>query len=261
VPRISGAQRGEGVQAVVFALQVLEYLAQHRSAVGVTDLARQFDTTKSRMHRHLQTLVAAGYVIRDDDTERYRSGGRLIAFGRAVSESFELNVAARPVMEALRSMLGHAVTVSQPEIDGMRVLATIAGKAAFEIGVKPGSTLAAHATAQGKLALAFGGDGVLERALTGSLTRYTPSTVTDKGALRAEIAQVRRQGWAIAPSQVVIGLNALAAPIFDAVGTFIGAIAIVDSIQFIPERPSTRQIRPVIDAGRRISAHVGFRGS
>ena len=40
MPRISGAQRGEGVQAVVFALQILEYLAQHRSTVGVTDLAR-----------------------------------------------------------------------------------------------------------------------------------------------------------------------------------------------------------------------------
>jgi len=84
MPRISGAQRGEGVQAVVFALQILEYLAQHRSTVGVTDLARVFDTTKSRMHRHLQTLVAAGYVMREEETERYRSGARLIAFGRAV---------------------------------------------------------------------------------------------------------------------------------------------------------------------------------
>ena len=85
MPRISGAQRGEGVQAVVFALQILEYLAQHRSTVGVTDLARVFDTTKSRMHRHLQTLVAAGYVMREEETERYRSGARLIAFGRAVA--------------------------------------------------------------------------------------------------------------------------------------------------------------------------------
>jgi IclR family transcriptional regulator, KDG regulon repressor len=88
MPRISGAQRGEGVQAVVFALQILEYLAQHRSTVGVTDLARVFDTTKSRMHRHLQTLVAAGYVIREAETERYRSGGRLVTLP-AMSESGE----------------------------------------------------------------------------------------------------------------------------------------------------------------------------
>ena len=68
-------------------------------------------------------------------------------------------------MESLRASLGHAVALSQPEPDGMRVIATIAGKSAFEIGVKPGSTLAPHATAQGKLMLAFGGEAAMERAL------------------------------------------------------------------------------------------------
>ena len=259
MPRISGAQRGEGVQAVVFALQILEYLAQHRSTVGVTDLARVFDTTKSRMHRHLQTLVAAGYVMREEETERYRSGARLIAFGRAVSENFELTSAARPVMESLRTSLGHAVTLSQPEHDGMRVIATIGGKSAFEIGVKPGSTLATHATAQGKLLLAFGGDAVVERSLAKAPSRNTPFTVTDRTPLRAELDQIRRQGWATAPNQAIIGLNALAAPIMDALGSFVGAIAIVDSVQFIPEDPSAKQIRQIIDAGKRISANIGYR--
>ena len=261
MPRISGALRGEGVQAVVFALQILEYLAQHRSTVGVTDLARVFDTTKSRMHRHLQTLVAAGYVMREDETERYRSGARLIAFGRAVADNFELTNAARPVMESLRAALGHPVALSQPELDGMRVIATIAGKSAFEIGVKPGSMLPANATAQGKLMLAYGSEAVAARLLSKSLPRNTPYTQTDRAALRAELEQVRRQGWATAPNQSIIGLNALAAPIFDALGTFVGAIAIVDSIQFIPETPAAKQIRQAVDAGKRISATIGYRGT
>jgi len=261
MPRISGRSRGEGVQAVVFALQVLEYLAQHRSTVGVTDLARVFDTTKSRMHRHLQTLVAAGYVMREEETERYRSGARLIAFGRAVAENFELTSAARPVMEALRASLGHAVTLSQPEPDGMRVIATIAGKSAFEIGVKPGSTLAAHATAQGKLMLAYAGDAVIDRALAKALPRNTPATTTDRAALRGELEQVRRQGWAVAPNQAVIGLNALGAPIFDALGAFVGAIAIVDSVQFIAADPAAKQVRETVAAAKKISTTIGFRGS
>ena len=243
MPRISGALRGEGVQAVVFALQILEYLAQHRSTVGVTDLARVFDTTKSRMHRHLQTLVAAGYVMREDETERYRSGARLIAFGRAVADNFELTNAARPVMESLRAALGHPVALSQPELDGMRVIATIAGKSAFEIGVKPGSMLPANATAQGKLMLAYGSEAVAARLLSKSLPRNTPYTQTDRAALRAELEQVRRQGWATAPNQSIIGLNALAAPIFDALGTFVGAIAIVE-LDPVYSRDPCRQADP-----------------
>jgi DNA-binding IclR family transcriptional regulator len=261
MPRISGAQRGEGVQAVVFALQILEYLAQHRTTVGVTDLSRVFETTKSRMHRHLQTLVAAGYVVREEETERYRSGARLIAFGRAVADNFELMSFARPAIESLRSALGHPVALSQPELDGMRVIATIAGKSAFEIGVKPGSTLALHSTAQGKLALAFGGETMLDRALAKPPARATPETLTDRNALRGEVALVKRQGWAVAPNEAIIGLNALAAPIFDATGTFVGAVAIVDSIQFIPATPSAKQIKYIVDAGKQISANIGYRGA
>lgn len=261
MPRISGAQRGEGVQAVVFALQILEYLAQHRSTVGVSDLARSFDTTKSRMHRHLQTLVAAGYVIREEETERYRSGARLIAFGRAVSENFELTSVARPVMEDLRAALGHPVTLSQPEPEGMRVIATVAGKSAFEIGVKRGSTLALNTTAQGKLALAFGDSAIAERTLAKPMPRATPQTITERNAVRAEAELAKKQGWATAPNQAIIGLNALAAPIFDALGTFVGAVAIVDSIQFIPDNPTAKQVKLIVDAGKRISASIGYRGT
>jgi hypothetical protein len=45
----------------------------------------------------------------------------------------------------------------------------------------------------------------------------------------------------------------------DALGSFVGAIAIVDSVQFIPEDPSAKQIRQIVDAGRRISANIGYR--
>ena len=91
----------------------------------------------------------------------------------------------------------------------------------------------------------------MERALAKSLSRNTPYTLTDRTPLRAEVDQIRRQGWAIAPNQSIIGLNALAAPIFDALGTFVGAIAIVDSIQFIPEDPSAKQVRQTVEAGKK----------
>jgi DNA-binding IclR family transcriptional regulator len=97
--------------------------------------------------------------------------------------------------------------------------------------------------------------------LAKALSRNTPETQTDRSTLRTELEQVRRQGWATAPNQSIIGLNALAAPIFDALGTFVGAVAIVDSIQFIPEDPSAKQIRQTIEAGKKISQTIGYRGN
>jgi IclR family KDG regulon transcriptional repressor len=259
MPRISGSPRGSGVQAVVFALEILELLAQRQAAVGVTELAKAFDTTKSRMHRHLQTLLAAGYIIREEDTERYKVSTRLIALGRAVSDNFELTSVARPVMRELREHLGNPVVLSQAEPDGVHILAMLTGKSALEIGVKVGSVIDFHSTAQGKVALAFGEKETHDRVLAGPLEPHTDDTITDPALLAAEIDQIRARGWASAANQTTIGLNALAAPILDGGGRLAGIIAIVDSVQYIPEPPTAEQTAAVTRAGREISRLLGYR--
>ncbi|NWG23424.1 MAG: IclR family transcriptional regulator [Pseudorhodoplanes sp.] len=259
MPRISGTQRGSGVQAVVFALDTLEYIAQHQASVGVTELARAFDTTKSRMHRHLQTLMGAGYLVRDPQTERYRVSARLVALGQAVSEGFEFVRAARDVARERRDKLGHAVVLSQTEPDGVRIVALVPSKSSLEIAVKPGSVLPFHSSAQGKAALAFDDPAILEAALTRELPLRTAYTIGDPGRLRAEIELTRKRGWAAAPNEAMIGMNALAAPIYDALGHYAGAIAIVDSIQFIPENPTTQQVRELLEAAEEISRNLGYR--
>lgn len=261
MPRITGGSGAKGVQAVVFALNILEYLAARGSAVGVTELAQHFRTTKSRMHRHLRTLMLAGYIVQDADTERYRTSTRLIALGRAVSGGFDLTVAARDVLRDLRESLGHSVALSRFEHEGVSIVATLAGKSPVEIGVKSGSMLPYHSSAQGKILLAFGEEALRERILAQPLAQLTPETITDVRRLQRELQQVRRRGWAVAPNETVIGLNALAAPIFDGGGTCIGAIAIVDSVQFVTAKPTERQIKAVTAAARRISANLGYRGA
>lgn len=255
----SKGRPGGGVQAVEFALNILEYVARCQTTVGVSELARAFGTTKSRIHRHLQTLVTAGYLLRDDDSERYSISARLMALGQAVSETFELASAARHVARELRDSLGHAVAVSQPEKDGNRILLIMPSRSNIEIHVKPGSLLLFHSSAQGKITLAFGDAMLLPQILAGDMPMATPYTVTDPVRLQEEVADARRRRWAVAPNEAMIGLNALAAPIFDALGGYVGSIAINDSVQFIPETPTTEQVRQVLAAADKISVNLGHR--
>lgn len=261
MPRISGSSHGNGIQAVLLALNTLEYLAQRRSAVGVTELAQAFDTTKSRMHRHLQTLVAAGYILQDESSERYRVSARLMALGEAVSQNFELSYAARPAMQELRDTLGHSVAVSCPESEGLRIVSVMRGRSNVEIGVKPGSVLHYHDTAQGKVALAFGDPSLLQNTLKRKLTKSTQHTIAEPASLAAEIERIRDRGWATSPNETVIGLNALAAPVFGALGQFVGTIAIVDSVQFIEGTPTREQIRAVKRAATLVSETLGYRAA
>lgn len=258
-PRESENPRGGGVQAVVFALNILEYVAQCQASVGVTELARAFDTTKSRIHRHLQTLVAAGYLIRNEESERYAISARLMALGQAVSESFELASAARHTARELRDRLGHAVAISQPDRDGVRILLIMPSRSNIDINVKPGSLLPYGASAQGKVTLAFGDPMLLPQVIAAGVEMLTPYTITDPEKLRIEVENVKRRGWAVAPNESMVGLSALAAPIFDALGHFVGAIAITDSVQHITEHPSNEQLRELLAAAGRISADLGYR--
>lgn len=253
------APRGGSIQAVEFALEILEYVARGQASVGVSEMARAFGTTKSRIYRHLQTLVSAGYLIRNEETERYSISARLMALGQAVSESFELATAARDVARELRDLTGHAVAISQPEREGLRLLLIVPSRSNIDIYVKPGSILAFSSSAQGKVALAFGDALLLPRVISQALEMRTPYSITDPDQLRAEVEAVRKRRWATAPNESMIGLNAVAAPIFDALGGFAGCIAMTDSIQHIPKDPSTDQIRSLLAAADKVSANLGFR--
>jgi DNA-binding IclR family transcriptional regulator len=125
--------------------------------------------------------------------------------------------------------------------------------------VKPGSLLSLHATGQGKVTLAFGPQETRERVLDSKLEPLTPHTITTSRALAAELARVKKQGWATAPNETLIGMNALAAPIFDGRGVLAGTISIVDSIQYIPAVPTPEQIKQTLIAAAKVSASLGYK--
>ncbi|MBV8911514.1 MAG: IclR family transcriptional regulator [Acetobacteraceae bacterium] len=245
------------MQAVVLTLRILEFLAQQRSPTGVTSLSQALGTTKSRIFRHLRTLAQQGYIVQDADSERYRIGVQMVRLGRLVGESFDLMSVAQPILRELRDTLGHSTVIAQAEMEGVRVLARLSGKSPIEIQVKPGSLLAHHSSAQGKIALAFGEEELRTQVLRSRLDMYTPYTISQPAALEEEIERTRQRGWAVAPNEALVGLNALAAPVFDATGALAGTVAIVDSIQFIAAEPSEQQIRLTTAAAQRISEGLG----
>ena len=259
MPRVSGSHHGEGIQAVLLALDILEYIAQNRAPVRITELSKRFNTTKSRIYRHLQTLIFGGYVIQDEEGERYRISARLMALGETVGQNFDIASVARPAMDKLHARLGHSVALSVPEKDGIRIVAVVRGGYNAEIGVRPGSLLPFHASAQGKVSLAFGPSKFRHNLSEKTLKKLTPHTAPTLAALDDEINAVKARGWATAGNQAIVGLNALAAPVFGAFAEFAGAVAIVDSIQYVGDNPSNEQIRQLLAAASQISANLGSR--
>ena len=251
-----GGTAGDGaVKSVLLTLQVLEALARASGPMGVSEIASRLGVPRARIHRHLQTLLGAGYALQDGSREKYRPGSRLYLLGQAASDRFDFLTAVRKVMRPLRDRLGHTVTVSRIEANGMMVLDVERSNAPLEIGTKPGSIFPFHCSAQGKVALAFGDPALLQTALHGSTVRGSPARVR---RLETEIAQIAARGWAVAPEEILPGINALAAPVFRAGRRLAGTIALVDSIKLLPARPAPRQIEALLQAARLASRDLGW---
>jgi DNA-binding IclR family transcriptional regulator len=160
-------------------------------------------------------------------------------------------------MRELRDALGHSVVLSEMTPRGALVLNTVQGTSAIEIGVRPGSELSFHGSAQGKIMLAFSPRPHQERVLARNLEKFTPNTITDPKRLDEEIARAIQLGYTEAPEEALLGLNAIAAPIFDHRDACIAAVAVVGSIQFLPAKSNVEIISALKSAAQQISRTLG----
>lgn len=247
------------LESVDLVLRLIELLAGAREPRGVTEVARALGISKARAHRHLRALVQRGYASQDARSEGYEVGIRVLSLGEQVRERFDVIGAIRPAMGPLRAASGLAVTASAVVRDEVVVLEMLQGATLIEFGVRPGSRLDFHASAHGLVTLAFGPPALLAAVLANPLRQWTDHTLKDPQAVRAAVEQVRRQGWATAPDAVQIGVNALAAPVFDHHDVCRGAVALVGATQFIPADPPAEQIALVTGAAADASRRLGWK--
>jgi DNA-binding IclR family transcriptional regulator len=245
----SAPSRGTGT--LDLALRLLEHLAHRSQPASLGVLAKTFSASKATVYRHLQALREQGFVHQDEHSGDYEVGIKLVVLGEAARGRFDIVRAARDELIALRDATRQAATVCSMVQDALVVLDLIQGHTVIEFGTRPGTRLALEASAHGKVWLAFASDTPTAQALA----RVPAGRAT---ALAQELARVRKRGWATAPSEVVDGVNALAAPVLDHSGRITGSVAIVGATQFIPPEPARAQIDAVVGAARRISGALGW---
>ncbi|MCL7715173.1 IclR family transcriptional regulator [Stenotrophomonas mori] len=250
----------QGLPTAIVALKVVEALASAPGGLGVTRLAQLLGMPKARVHRHLSVLREHGYVAQDPDTNQYRVGWQMFLLARACNSRFDVVSLARPVLESLRDQVGQTVVISTFSDNEVVVIDLLRGTAPVEISLRPGTRFHHNSVAQGKIVLAFGAQKLRDGYLQQPLPACTPRTIVDPERLAAEIALVRRRGWADAPEELYIGINALAAPLLQADGELFGTLAIVGSIHYLPSTPDPAHVQALLDAAGQISAAMGHTG-
>jgi IclR family transcriptional regulator, acetate operon repressor len=201
------------MQNVVNALRVLEEVAVRQPA-GVGELSRILGLPKSTVQRALRTLATAGWIRpAGSEVTRWVLTSKALHVGRRASGELSLRDVAVPVMEDLRRRTEETIHLAVPEGDSAVLIERLETPKVLRIILPLGKALPVHASANGKAILAHGAPEVIERHLAAGLPRHTPTTVTDPGKLRAELALIRERGYATNDGEWRDDIAAVAAPV------------------------------------------------
>lgn len=203
------------------ALAVLDVLAESPTDLGTNEIARRSGVNPSSASRLLATLVRGNMIRRVPETGRYSLGLRLIELGNAALARIDLREVARPHLQALMEATGETASLSIPGETTPITLDFAQSPSSVRSVAEIGRPSIPHATAIGKVFLAYG--GTLPDV---ELVACTHRTITERGRLEQCLADVREQGWAEGLEERELGLHAVAAPVLDTNGRLVAILGL-----------------------------------
>lgn len=210
-----------GTQAVDRATSLLIAILNSPEPPLLSQLARELGLPKSTTSRILGALERQG-LIRRDRNSAYLGGEVLLKYASAQNQDSTLINRMRPVLESLADKTSESINLAVPGSDDLKIIDQVDGKHLLGATNWIGRNVPYHASALGKVLLAFGAAAIP----SGNLHSKTARTITSRTQLNSELEKVRKAGFAIIDNELENGLVAVAAPVFNHDGKVVAAISI-----------------------------------
>jgi DNA-binding IclR family transcriptional regulator len=249
----------EGMRTVLSAFRVLEEVAFTQPA-GVGELSRKLRMPKSSVQRALQTLWTAGW-IRPDGTEttRWVLTTRALRIGQQAIPDLGVRDAALPIMRELRKETGETSHLMVLQENRAVLIERVETDHPIRAVIELGSAVPLHGSSNGKAMLAYRTDEEVRAILGGRLERHTDKTIVDWDEFLAELARVRKRGYATNVGEWRADISAVASPIFDHMGRTLASLSVSAPGSRMPSQLRQSYGALVTEAAQRVSATLGYR--
>lgn len=253
----SAARENSSVKSVTKSLDLLNCFTDEHHEWGVTELSEYLGLCKSAVHRFLCSFVEGGFLERTS-THRYRLGIRCMELGMMFQINDRLVQASERSLRILAEQTASIAHLSRFEgretVELLRFCTILRDISTPKVSTRR----EAHATAKGKIFLAFGGEEVVDKfvGLRRRLKSYTRFTIDTPGKLRRELQKIRQQGFAVDDQESFQGLGCLAVPIYSSPHRLAAALSISNSIDDIPMPPTPQLVLKLQHHAVKISANL-----
>lgn len=205
---------------------LLEALARIGRPASLNDLAEVLAFPKPTLRRLLLQLKGVGMVMQDEETRLYRLGSRLITLAAAVLEEMEVRRAASDILYDLMKATGESSYLAVLDQINSVYVDLVECDRSVKVLTKVGARRLAWTTATGKVMLAFLPNEERKRRLAAALRASSAMTLPDPALLAAQLRGIREAGFAVSRDEAEIGVTGVAAPVLDASGECVAALAL-----------------------------------
>jgi DNA-binding IclR family transcriptional regulator len=209
-----------GIQSVEVAGRILRALAEAGRPLPLKDLAKLARMHPGKCHRYLVSLTRIELVTQDESSGYYGVGPMAMMLGLAGLRNVDVVRTATPLLPALRDEVNETALLSIWSPKGPVVFTLEESERPVYFNVKVGSILPLTTTATGRVFAAFLPHDVTAPLLAEELRGSTRSPA----AFARVLEDVRRTGLASIQGDLVPGVNAVAAPLFDRKDRIVGVI-------------------------------------
>ncbi len=210
-----------GTQAIDRASALLIHVLEATTPPLLSELSRTHEIPKSTTSRMLSALERQG-LVRRDRTGAFIAGDVLTQFARSQNHDSVLVTRMHPILEKLAMTTGETANLAVASNGEMRLIDQVDSNYLLGATNWVGKRIPFHASALGKVLLAYGAATIP----LGKLDKIASKTITSRTRLLAELESVRKKGYAIIVDELEEGLVAVAAPVREDDGHVVGAISI-----------------------------------
>lgn len=207
------------------ASDLIDCLGQAGEPVTLGFVRQALGMPKSSTHRLLSELAALGIVRRTDDG-RYSLGPRLLYWGEAAADTFDLRAVAEQPMRRLRDDLGESIHLYVREHDTRICIAAVEARHELRPFIQLGRPLPLRVGAAGKLLLAFADRDVQEAEMRRAREEATSHPKAPGARLREQLAQIHTERWATSVGEREEGVSAAATAITDSRDRVVAALCV-----------------------------------
>lgn len=209
------------------AFGVIELIAMTPDGLTASEVADHLNLPLVTAYRLLQRLSDLGILEGQGRNAKYVVGARLARIAQTINGGGSIVDLARPIVQEMADEFGMvAYLAGLFEFEAFLLLAESPRNADAPF-VHPGRQFKIHASAGGKVLLAFQPRWIVRQFLSRPLERFTERTITDKDAFVSHLETVKKRGYAVSSGESDQGLWGMACPVHEGGGTVSYAIGLI----------------------------------